>query len=280
MLRTPLIRLVAKCWTNRQWAAMSTRSDRREQFLEMKNALGETDFAQVVQNLVDLGFSQSERTCIMAQHPRVATYSLGKLQHQMEVLGSLGFKTEEIRDIMVGAPGILGLEDRHIKSNHHNLLLQMGNHHGRVAATSSPRTLVDSPLVTTEKIDYCIMKMGMAKPVIAKSRVLQCSLDLIRLRHTFAYRAGRYKMIDPKNKEGLPDNPHVKELFFSSDEEFLHLFKGLNMEDYVVFEALLASELEQDGTNDLLTEDDEEDSSGSSLPSDDDGKKKKRNKRR
>ena len=225
---------------------MSAKSDRKEQLsLEMKNVLGETAYSRVIENLSNLGFTASERIQLMAEHPRLATYSADKMHHQMLVLGSLGFKTEECRAIVIAAPQILGLEDRMIKNNYRELILQLGNHHGRVAAVVSPRTLTDNPLTTGEKIDYCVMKMGLPKPVIASSRILQVDLAHMKLRHAFAHRAGLYKTIHPKNQEGLPENPHINDLFFSTDENFLHLFNGaLSLEDYVIFEALTASERE------------------------------------
>lgn len=230
----------------------------------MKTALGQQVWEDSLRKLQDLGFSVNQSGTLLLNNPSLSIYSSERLSHHFEVLGSLGFKTEEIKEILVQEPKIFDRESKVLKRNHSNLLKQIGDHQGRIAACNSPNTLLDNPLVTNQKIDYCIMEMYLGKPVIAKSKILKCPFSLIKTRHLFAYRAGLYKKIDPKNKEGLASNPTVQDLFFCSDEVFLTRFKGFTLEEYAVFEAMVSEEdqIDEDGkmdedSDDSSTEDDD-----------------------
>ncbi|KAI9561971.1 hypothetical protein GHT06_012934 [Daphnia sinensis] len=226
-------------WHNSLSAYLSTKSDELE---DMRNTLGQQVWDASIKKFQDLGFSLKQSSSMLFNNPALSSYPAKRLCHHFEVLSSFGFKTEEIREVLAREPKIFDRDFQVLKKNHSNLLRQMGNHQGRVAAIGAPNTLIDNSFITNQKIDYCIMEIMMDKPKIAKSRILQCSYSLIKTRHKFAYRSGLYKKIDPKNKEGLINNPSVPDLFFSSDEVFLTLFKGFTLEDYVVFDSLMLSE--------------------------------------
>lgn len=256
LLRTSLItRLAGVCTTHFHKSLIFHMSTKIE---EIKDNLGETVFEKLSQDFKDLGFTSPERMRIMRLFPAVSTQSPDKLQTQLEVLKSMGFKTEEVREMLVVVPELFGADPKVMKSNHRNVLFHMGNHQGRIAVFSSPQTLVDNPFITAEKIDYCLKDMALDKSVIAKSRILRCSLDLIKTRHSFAYRAGLYKRIHPKNQEGLKSNPGIPTLFFTTDEEFIRLFNGLTMEDYIVFEALMNSDKDNYDAEEEVAEREEE----------------------
>ena len=238
---------------------------------DMRTALGQT-WDDSLRKLQDLGFTVKQSGKMLLHNPALTICSSEKLSYHFEVLGSFGFKTEEIKEILVQEPKIFNTESRVLKRNHSNLLTQIGDHQGRIAALQAPNLLVDNPLVTNQKIDYCIMEMYLSKPIIAKSKILQCPFSLIKTRHTFAYRSGLYKKIDPKNKEGLANNPSIRDLFLCSDEDFLTRFKGFTLEEYAVFEAMVSEE-------DQINEDEQMDGNIDDDSAEDDGNPGHYNKR-
>lgn len=249
-------------WHNTVPAYLSTKSDEIE---DMRNTLGQQVWDASIKKFQDLGFSLKQSSSMLFNNPALSNYPAERLCHHFEVLSSIGFKTEEIRDVLAREPKIFDRDFHVLKKNHTNLLRQMGDHQGRITAIGAPNTLIENSFITNQKIDYCIMEMMMNKPKIARSRILQCSYSLIKTRHKFAYRSGLYKKIDSKNKEGLINNPSIPDLFFCSDEIFLTLFKGFTLEDYVVFDSLMMneedhmSEEDETASNDHTDGDDTED---------------------
>lgn len=242
--------------TEMQWSktVTSNPSTYSDEVKDMKVTLGKQIWEQVLRRFVDLGFTSSQLNKMLLKNPALTGYSNDKLAHSLEILASLGFKTEEIKEMLVNAPQIFDYS-KILKSNYLNLLKQVGDHQGRIAALNSPNLLVESPLLTNSKIDYCIMEMGLSKVAIAKSKILQCSYSLIQTRFSFAYRSGFYKKISPKNKEGLVNSLSLSDLFLCTDEAFINQFKGFTIEDYDVFEAMMIQE------NNLDTPEEQEDSS-------------------
>lgn len=145
-----------------------------------------------------------------------------------------------------------------------HLMRELGKHNGQVAARTTPVVLTENVVSISEKIDYCTTEMCLPKPVIAKSQILKFDLDFIRTRHGFAYRSGYYKKIDLKNREGLSENPTMSDLLFSSDQNFVSQFKGLTIEEYLIFEDMISSEKRQEDLSD------EEDGDGYSSDEEDD----------
>ncbi|XP_057364529.1 transcription termination factor 4, mitochondrial-like [Daphnia carinata] len=260
-------------WRNFLPAFLSTKSDNIE---DMQNTLGQQVWNASIKKFQDLGFSLKQSTSMLFNNPALSSYPAERLCHHFEVLSSIGFKTEEIRDVLAREPKIFDRDFQVLKRNHSNLLRQMGDHQGRIAAIGAPNTLIDNSFITNQKIDYCIMEMMMNKPKIAKSRILQCSYSLIKTRHMFAYRSGLYKKIDPKNKEGLINNPSIPDLFFCSDEIFLTLFKGFTIEDYVVFDSLMTSEEDHISDEDEMDSNDHTDGDNSEDEKDSGGSYKNR----
>jgi len=213
--------------------------------------------SQAVQNLTSAGFSQRRSLAMLSQHPHLVSCSPKVIEHTFHVLQSFGFKSEEIKSALAVEPRIIGQNSKRLKNSFVYLMRELGKHNGQVAARTTPSVLLDNAISTSEKIDYCIVEMRLPKPVIAKSQILKLDLDFIRSRHGFAYRSGYYKKIDLKNHEGVPQNPSVSNLLFSSDKDFVSQFKGLSMEEYLVFEDMISAERRQENINEEKDEDDE-----------------------
>ena len=224
-----------------------------EQVKDMILTLGQQNWQATLEKLQGTGFTYKQSTQMLLKNPSITKYPLEKLNHYQEVLKSFGFKTEEIKEMLTTHPEIFDHPQKALKSNHHVVLKEMGNHNGRVTVLRAPNVLTDNSLVTSQKILYCTLEMFLSKPVISTSKILQCPLNLIQTRHKFAYRAGIYRKIDEKNKEGLSENPSISSLFFCSNEVFLKLFQGFTLEDYTVFETLVS--LENQGEDDGDEED-------------------------
>ena len=129
------------------------------QVKDMKSALGQPKWDNAVENLQNLGFSYNQASTILLKNVAATKYSKENLNHQLNILQSLGFKTEEIKQLVVKEPRLLGYDARLLKRNLTNLLKQLGNHQGQVAALHSPQTLIENIITTNEKIDYCILEM-------------------------------------------------------------------------------------------------------------------------
>ena len=236
-----LFRKSETSWSKTLLAHLNTKS---EEIADMQNSLGQQVLEESLRKYQDLGFSLKQSTKMLLDNPLLSKYPNEKICHSYEVLKSMGFKTEETKEILVQEPKIFDRDPQIVKRNYSNLMMQLGNHQGRIAALGAPNTLIENSLITNQKIDYCIMEMLINKPEIARSKILKCPFILIKTRHKFAYRSGLYKKIDPKNKEGLSSNPSISDLFLSSDKFFLSRFKGFSVEDYVVFEAMMLNEEE------------------------------------
>lgn len=230
-----------------------------KELADAKQTLGEKAWQNSITKLQQLGFSDSESASMLFYHPSLSRFEFNKLEHQQQVLYSLGLKTNEAREMIAREPRLLTQNPRLLRKNHLFIMGQLGGHHGGLAVVNSPNILIDSCFSTQQKIDYCIMEMWMSKSSIAKSKILSCPFLLIRTRHTLAYRCGLYKKIDAKNKDGLPSNPSVADLFFSSDEAFLKRLKGITQEEYTIFETMIAAEEEEQGYNLLEEEEGDKD---------------------
>lgn len=217
-------------------------SSRSIEIRDVKSAIGVKVWDQVIERFEALGFSNKQATKVLLSNPSVAKVSDASMQQHVDSVQSLGFKTTELKDIIIEEPRVLLSEPRVMRNNYLNLLNQLGNCDGRIAAQFSPNTLIENQLVTNEKIAYCTLEMCLPKQMIAKSKILKCDLRLMRTRHSFAYRSGYYKKVNPKNKEALAENPKISELLFSSNEKFLSICKGLTLEEYVIFESIIAQE--------------------------------------
>ena len=251
-------------------ATLSQISVDATQIKDMKIALGPLG-QEAIGNLTNLGFSVNQANYILVQNVLASRHPAEKLNHQFDTLKSLGFKVEEIKQAVLKEPGLLTFDPKTIKKNLTNLLKELGSYHGQVTAIQSPKTLLDNVLITNEKIDYCIMEMGLRKEDIAKSAILQYSSKLIRTRHSFAYRSGYYKKIDPKNQESSPSdssNRYFSELLALDDEAFVKRMKGLTMEDYFIFESMIDQQVFEDNDEEEspisgTTEEAEEEGTGS-----------------
>ena len=210
---------------------------------------------QTIQNLASVGFSQRKSLAMLSEHPQLVSCSLKTIEYTFQVLQSFGFKTEEIKSVLAAEPRIIGLNPKKLKNTFMHLLKELGKHNGQVAARTTPSVLMENVISMSEKIEYCVTEMRLPKPTIAKSQILKFDLDFIQTRHGFAYRSGYYKKIDSKNHEGTTQNPSVSDLLFSTDKNFVSQFKGLSLEEYLVFEDMISAEKRQE---DLSEEDDED----------------------
>jgi Holliday junction resolvasome RuvABC DNA-binding subunit len=125
----------------------------------MKSALGQPMWDQAVENLQNLGFSYNQASRVLLKNVAASKYSSEILNHHFNVLQSLGFKTEEVKQLVTKEPKLLGYDAKLLKRNLTNLLKQLGDRQGQAAALQSPQTLIDNIITTNEKIDYCIMEM-------------------------------------------------------------------------------------------------------------------------
>jgi len=197
---------------------------------------------QTIQNLIALGFSRETSSSMLNEHPHLTLHNTKSVEYTFQVFQSLGFKTEEIKDVLAQEPKLFSQNPRKLKNSFLFLLKELGNHDGRIAAKEAPSILMDNVVLTSEKIDYCITEMCLQKTIIAKSQILKFPFDFIRTRHGFASRSGYYKKIDAKNREGTPQNLTVSDLLFSSDRSFVTHFKGLSIEEYLIFEEMISDE--------------------------------------
>lgn len=137
-----------------------TSVDTTNQVKDMKSALGQPKWDHAIGNLQNLGFSYNQASTILLKNVAAAAkYSAENLNHQFNVLQSLGFKTEEIKELVVKEPKLLGFDAKLLKRNLTNLLKQLGDRQGQVAAVRSPQSLMENIITTNEKIDYCILEM-------------------------------------------------------------------------------------------------------------------------
>lgn len=229
-----------------------TATARSNEISDVKNAVGLQVWNQALKQFESLmGLSTKQASKILISSPAIAKLSEASIQQNIGSLQALGFKTAEVKQMILEDPRLLLCDPRLMRKNYLNLQKQLGDCDSQIAAQESPNTLIENELTTNEKIDYCTLEMCLPKKMISKSKILKCDLQLIRTRHGFAYRAGYYRRINPKHKTALDENPKISELIFSSNEKFLSICKGLTLEEYVVFESMITQE-----ENTYKTEDD------------------------
>lgn len=233
-----------------------------EQVDELQTQIDQMNLERPVQNFVDLGFTKKDGFSIVSQHPSLAEYSFKKLKYQFDVLQCLGFKNTEIKAIISRGPKVLTASGAVLRKNLISLQKEIGERSARQAICLAPYILLNNSSVIWEKIDYCTIEMGLDNETIAKSKILQCDLRRIRSRHCFAYRSGNWRKIGKKNPEGLAPNMSIADLLFTTDEQFVNKIKGLTIEDYVVFEAMIENEyqnqLEEEEDMDNLSDEDDD----------------------
>lgn len=213
------------------------------------------------QLLLDLGFSNRKSASLPVSHPHVFQQPRRVLEHNFENLVALGFRLEELKTMVAQIPEILTVQPNQLRKNFINLLKELGDRNARLAAIQGPEILTQNPLSVSEKVDYCLLEMGLSKDKIAKSGILCKGLDLIRIRHGLAYRSGYYKKPEKSKKSRQPtidENPSVADLLRTTDEAFVAQFKGLTMEDLVVFEDMMREEHRHSAAHELADAEDQE----------------------
>lgn len=108
---------------------------------------------------------------------------------------------------------------------------------------SSPNIITDEQAVTDKKILYLQNVMKVDETQAAKSKVFAHSLDVIKCRHVFLTRLGKFKPKNPKVDRLEPSkNPKMHEIYDTSDTDFAVKTCGVSLEEFETFQELFKRE--------------------------------------
>ncbi|XP_073989763.1 transcription termination factor 4, mitochondrial [Rhodnius prolixus] len=97
---------------------------------------------------------------------------------------------------------------------------------------------------TLKFINYPEEEFNITKSQIAKSGVLQYTLDFIKKRIEFLIRVGVYKKLQPKKSTHV--NPRLDIIVRTSDKEFSTKVAGVTLLEYEVFQQIFQKEEDDD----------------------------------
>lgn len=199
--------------------------------------------------LTNQGFTTTSFVHIISQQPSLLTQQPDHIVQTLECWRSTQFGDQRVLDLLERYPELFDLRDE-------RMLLQRLAFLKLYAATSKNvwRLFMNSPNLITEreplikaKIEYVQTTMRAELADAVKSTVFAHHMDSIQTRHTFLDRLGLFKPRSPKANPKDPNpNPRMHQIFDTADKEFAAKVCGVSLEEWEVFQALFAVELEKE----------------------------------
>ncbi|CAD6184422.1 unnamed protein product [Caenorhabditis auriculariae] len=110
-----------------------------------------------------------------------------------------------------------------------------------------PQILLKNIEEVEEKYDYVFYQMGAEGEELSECGdrwIDGMDLQEMQTRHVFLVLTGKYSQPDPKRPQLKMENPKLKKILNTSDEQFAVNVAGVTMEEYTVFKAMRLRQLE------------------------------------
>ena len=213
---------------------------------------------RTIRDLAEYGFNVVQMLPVVLGCPNVLKGKMDVLSTVLDTLYSLYVPSDKAVELVALSPGILHLKPKEI-SNRFGQLLDIFNKADVInLLLKNPCLLVDEWSCITERFNYVYFRLGFEQQVVRNCRVLSRSIEHITLRHQFLERSGLFEKPD---KHGLTtvENPSVKAIFDSTDNDFAVNVAGMTVAEYRAFRDILKQDMEEDEQHESEDESDSDD---------------------
>lgn len=219
-----------------------------------------SNFSTIYSALMQYGYEAVTVTQMFRKFPELVTLQEEQLVAQYESLRGLGFTDGPLEHIVSQSPDILLTDLESVSARFSALNLYFKNSDVIRIFEKCPGVFREDVNEIDAKILYAKGKMDATNRQMLNSNFFQHSLAHIETRHTFVVRAGFWRIA--KKKEIHFENPLLKDILDTSDEEFVKTFGNMTVQDYATFKKLFEKEKEKDidNLNPMFNTDDAEDS--------------------
>ncbi|XP_028987564.1 transcription termination factor 4, mitochondrial [Betta splendens] len=197
--------------------------------------------------LFGLGLNPSSVLKLLQKCPEVYTIKDSQLQKRIGNLRKVGLVEGSLQRVVAHYPQILTVPVKTVK----NVALFLRE---KCLFTSQQVTdiLRDCPAIVHEdlaqveyKFQYVYFRMGVKQTEMVKARLFRITLDEVRCRHCFLERRGLYQTPDKKGQTAII-NPKLESIFKADQDTFLTEVAKASIEEYDVFQRLLAKEWQEE----------------------------------
>ncbi|XP_025065087.1 transcription termination factor 4, mitochondrial [Alligator sinensis] len=217
----------------------------------------------VASELMLLGLYPNSVLHVLQRSPNVLRMSVKQLKDRGERLRQLGLSEGHLKHVVSRCPPIFTLPGKKIDATvrlfKEKCLFTMDQ--VMEILRSCPNVLLKEPSDLEYKFQYAFFRMGVKHKDVVKSGFFRAPFTVIRSRHVFLERRGLYQTPDKKGQTQVI-NAKLKEIIWLSDKDFLAQLACASLEEYDVFKKLLAREEEEEEEEDRDSEDEDEDSEG------------------
>ncbi|KAM7379261.1 hypothetical protein PAMP_004826 [Pampus punctatissimus] len=225
--------------------------------------------------LFALGLNPSSVLKLLEKCPELYSVMESQLQQRICNLRKLGLVEGSLQRVVAHYPQILTVPVKTIKS-----VVLFLREKCLFTVQQVTDILRESPTVVQEdlgqleyKFQYVYFRMGIKQAEMVKSRLFHFTLGELCCRHSFLERRGLYQTPDKKGQTAII-NPKLDSILNSDQDTFLTHVANASVEEYDVFQRLMAREwqqqekqhgnIEADSDDDEEEEEDEEETGGKS----------------
>ncbi|XP_055007727.1 transcription termination factor 4, mitochondrial isoform X2 [Boleophthalmus pectinirostris] len=175
-------------------------------------SIKEAQLQQRISNLRKLGLLEGSLQRVVAYHPQILTMKVKKINNMVMFLKEKClFTSQQVTDILRESPAII-----------HEDLAQI-----------------------QYKFQYVYFRMGVKQAEMVKSRLFRFTLDEVRNRHCFLERRGLFETPDKKGQTTII-NPKLSSILNVDQDMFLTQVAKATLEEYDVFQRLMAREYQKE----------------------------------
>ena len=203
-----------------------------------------SNFTNIYSVFTQYGYTPETAMQIFKKLPELITLKEEQLIAQYESLRALGFTDGPLETIVTHSPDILLTHVTNVQASFSVLKSYFTTTDVIRIFEKCPEVLKDTVEGIDAKILYAKRKMDATNRQMLNSNFFQHLLAHIETRHMFVVRAGFWRIA--KKREIHFENPLLRDILDTSDEEFVKLFGNMTVKDYSTFKTLFEREKDQD----------------------------------
>lgn len=204
---------------------------------------------------------QVDETLSMVRHcPDIIEMKEDELRNRIEIWYNhlKAVDNKEGKILLLLHPQYLTIEPKKLKNQIHFLteFAERIKKSVKLLLLQCPNVMFDKQDRLLEKMNYLVVNWRFTPLEISRCMALSHSLDFLKLRMTLVEKCGIYKMPYPylwkkKKKELMKvNNPHLKNLVDTSDEDFAENVARISLEEYQVYEVIFEETLQAESGSD------------------------------
>lgn len=190
------------------------------------------------------GFKYEDTSTLIKSCPDITRLSEDKLNEILNCWAQCNFGEDRMTSLILKHPNLILIQCKQVQSLHVYLSSKFKKSEVYEIFFSSPQLLKENIDSVNDKLYFLEEEFNITKSQIAKSGVLQYTLDFIKKRIEFLIRVGVYKKLQPKKSTHV--NPRLDIIVRTSDKEFSTKVAGVTLLEYEVFQQIFQKEEDDD----------------------------------